>query len=349
MLNRDFSNSTLNIIRATRPNIEAPAQQDYIGMIQQAGKDFNEGALTKQMIEEHPEDKARIRQMGGSAYADMLKEDELRAEKRQQELDDIATQRDFQREMMDAQLKNSFALENMRHNNAMGLAQFKAGLDGGVTDTNAQRNVSAMIEAGYTPQEAWAMYYGGNNPTLNMDSLGKKGQEAADKKLGENVADEIIAQKQMQTLKPKVDNALLRAEESLTDGTGLGQFGGWGWTNDKGGQNRANIKNAQAQINTTMRGLLKQMGVGSTELNSAAEAEAYRYMLSPDMPIGQIQQVIDNFKQDYLSGDLQRDLAKTYAKPSLKSFNQVDTSDPRVQEALNNGYSLEEIQAYLRK
>lgn len=128
MLNRDFSNSTLNIIRATRPNIEAPAQQDYIGMIQQAGKDFNEGMLTKQMIDEHPEDKARIRQMGGSAYADMLKEDELRAEQRQQQLDDIAAQRDFQREMMDAQLKNSFALENMRHNNAMGLAQYKAGL-----------------------------------------------------------------------------------------------------------------------------------------------------------------------------------------------------------------------------
>jgi len=128
MLNRDFSNSTLNIIRATRPNIEAPAQQDYIGMIQQAGKDFNEGALTKQMIEEHPEDKARIRQMGGSAYADMLKEDELRAEKRQQELDDIAAQRDFQREMLDAQLKNSFALENLRNQNARGLAEYKAGL-----------------------------------------------------------------------------------------------------------------------------------------------------------------------------------------------------------------------------
>jgi len=150
MLNRDFSNSTLNIIRSTRPNIEAPAQQDYIGMIQQAGKNFNEGMLTKQMIDEHPEDKARIRQMGGSAYADMLKEDELRAEKRQQELDDIAAQRDFQREMMDAQLKNSFALENMRHNNAMGLAQFKAGLaaqNGGVTASPEQIEAQSREQA----------------------------------------------------------------------------------------------------------------------------------------------------------------------------------------------------------
>lgn len=209
--------------------------------------------------------------------------------------------------------------------------------------TNAQRNVSAMIEAGYSPQEAWAMYYGGNNPTLNMASLGKKGQEAYDKKIGENLGDEVIAQKQMQTLKPKAENALKRAEESLADGTGLGQLGGWGWTTGQGGKNRANIKNAQAQINTTMRGLLKQMGVGSTELNSAAEAEAYRYMISPDMPIGQQEQILKNFRQDYLSGALQRDLAETYGKQN------IDTSDPRVQEALANGYSLEEIQAYLRK
>lgn len=213
-------------------------------------------------------------------------------------------------------------------------------------DTNAQRNVASMIEAGYSPQEAWAMYYGGNNPTLNMDMLGKKGQEAADKKIGEYVADEQIAQQQMKTLKPKAENALRRAKESLADGTGLGQFGGWGWTTGNGGKNRANIKNAQAQINTTMRGLLKQMGVGSTELNSAAEAEAYRYMISPDMPIEQQEQVLKNFREDYMSGNLARDLAETYGN---KQAETIDINDPRVQEALANGYSIEEIKAYLRK
>lgn len=218
--------------------------------------------------------------------------------------------------------------------------------DGENPYTNAQRNVSAMIEAGYSPQEAWAMYYGGNNPTLNMDMLGKKGQEAFDKKIGENLGDEAIAQKQMQTLKPKAENALRRAEESLADGTGLGQFGGWGWTTGNGGKNRANIKNAQAQINTTMRGLLKQMGVGSTELNSAAEAEAYRYMISPDMPIEQQEQVLKNFREDYMSGNLARDLAETYGN---KQAETIDINDPRVQEALANGYSIEEIKAYLRK
>jgi hypothetical protein len=327
------------------PKIEAPIQPDWAGIIRQAGNDYNEGALTRKMIDEHPEDEALIRQKGGSAYADMLKAEEQRAEERQWALDDTKNKQDFQRELLDAQYKNALNLEGVRNANARSLAEFKAGLGADNPDTNAQRNVASMIEAGYSPQEAWAMYYGGNNPTLNMDMLGKKGQEAADKKIGEYVADEQIAQQQMKTLKPKAENALRRAKESLADGTGLGQFGGWGWTTGKGGQNRANIKNAQAQINTTMRGLLKQMGVGSTELNSAVEAEAYRYMLDPNTPIEQQEQVLKNFEEDYLSGALQRDLAETYGQQKTN----IDTSDPRIQEALANGYSLEEIQAYLRK
>jgi hypothetical protein len=186
MLNRDFASVTQGIIRNTNPNITAPIQPDWAGIIRQAGEDYNEGKLTQQMIAEHPEEANRIRQMGGRAYADMLKQDELRAEERQQKLDDLAAQRDFQREMIDLQTQRAMGLEATRHANAMKLAEFKAGLSGDFT--NAQRNVGAMIEAGYTPQEAWAMYYGGNNPTLNMDMLGKKGQEAYDKKIGETLA-----------------------------------------------------------------------------------------------------------------------------------------------------------------
>lgn len=129
MLNRDFTNSTLNIIRSTMPNIEAPIQPDWAGIIRQAGKDYNEGALTRKMIDEHPEDEALIRQKGGSVYADMLKADAERAEERQWALDDRQAQRDFQREMLDAQTQRAFALENMRNQNERSLAEFKAGLD----------------------------------------------------------------------------------------------------------------------------------------------------------------------------------------------------------------------------
>jgi hypothetical protein len=350
MLNKDYSGAIQNAVRnsLSLDFSPIPNKLEQLPEVLSTGLDDWDKTMRKQAYEnalkggnQEEIDKA-LAEYNPEAYANVM----TAREQRQQALEDAQVERDFKKELLDLQTQRALQLEGIRQGNAMKLAEFKAGLDG---NTTAQKNISYLQSLGYSPEEAAALYYGGNNPTLNMDMLGKKGQEAADKKIGEYVADEQIAQQQMKTLKPKAENALKRAEESLADGTGLGQLGGWGWTTGKGGQNRANIKNAQAQINTTMRGLLKQMGVGSTELNSAAEAEAYRYMLSPDMPIGQIQQVIDNFKQDYLSGELQRDLAETYAKPSLKSFNQVDTSDPRVQEALNNGYSLEEIQAYLRK
>ncbi len=183
--------------------------------------------------------------------------------------------------------------------------------------TGSIKNIEYLVGQGYTPEQAANMVFSGQNPAVQ--GLGQKGMEAYDKKVGETLGDEFVAERQLKTLKPKAENALQRAEESLSEGTGLGQVGGWGWTTGQGGKNRANIKNAQAQINTTMRGLLSQMGVGASELNSAAEAEAYRYMLSPDMPIEQQRQVINNFKQDYLNGTLENELREIYGKSSYKS------------------------------
>ena len=185
MLLKDFASSTANIIRANRPDITAPIQPDWAGIIRQAGKDYNEGALTRKMIDEHPEDEALIRQKGGSAYADMLKADAERAEDRQWALDDRQAQRDFQREMIDLQTQRAMGLEAARHANAMKLAEFKAGLGG---YTTAQKNIGYLQTLGYSPEEAAALYYSGNNPTLNMATLGKKGFEAYDKKIGETLA-----------------------------------------------------------------------------------------------------------------------------------------------------------------
>ena len=132
------------------------------------------------------------------------------------------------------------------------------------------------------------------------------------------------AQRRNTELQPRVVQSIDRAYKALEDGTGLGQFGGWGWTTGQGGQNRADIQNAQAQINTAMRGLLSEMGVGATEMNSAVEANAYRYAITPDMPIEQIRQVLDNFRADYLSGDLQRNLATSVGGSNLSSISTDD-------------------------
>lgn len=116
------------------------------------------------------------------------------------------------------------------------------------------------------------------------------------------------AQRQVEEMWPRVMQAINRAYDSIKDGEGLGQLGGMFWTTEKGGINRANVQNAQAQINTLMRGILSTMGVGATEMNSAAEAAAYRYMIDPSMQESQIKQVLDNFVADYNSGALMNNL-----------------------------------------
>lgn len=259
-----------------------------------------------------------------AGYAKYLDDQAIRAEDRAWALEDQATKQRNALDLLAQQQQNALALENIRNQNARGLAEYKAGLDG--QDTTAMRNMNYLISQGYSPQEAAALYYGGQNSTLDLSNLGKKGQEAYDKAVGADLAQQDIAERQMQTLRPRVESAIKRARESLREGTGLGQIGGMGWTTGQGGINRSNIKNAQAQINTTMRGLLKQMGVGSTELNSAAEAEAYRYQLDPQTPIAQQEQVLNNFTQDYLDGSLAQRLQETYGKKN-KSYQNMSNED----------------------
>ena len=140
--------------------------------------------------------------------------------------------------------------------------------------------------------------------------LSQEDKELA-KQQAKNQAAQEKASQQVKDMMPRVLDAIKRAEVSLDEGTGLGQVGGWGWTTDTGGINRANIQNAQAQINTLMRGILSSMGVGATEMNSAVEAAAYRYMITPDMPVAQIRQVLNNFKEDYASGALMQNIQDT--------------------------------------
>ena len=325
MLNKDYAgiNSRIGlgaiqnatVVGKDRPDLgkalaDAYSQYDSYNKQQaltEALKNNDQNAINSAMADINP-----------MAYAQMLKSDAQRAEDRQWALDDMETKHRYDLEMAKAKDKEF---------------------------TTAQRNMAYLQQMGYTPEESAMLVYGGQNPSLNMAMLNGKGQDAYSKKIGENLAEQQIAEQQAQELEPRVKQALERAKESLNQGTGLGQLGGLGWTTGQGGINRANVSNAQAQINTAMRGLLKNMGVGATELNSAAEAEAYRYQLKPDMPISQQMQVLKNFEDDYLSGKLEKELRSVYGQKSLKDVSLL--SDPRVQQAMKEGYSLQEIKSFL--
>lgn len=321
MLNRDFTNSTLNIIRSTKPNIEAPIQPDWQGVMNQALKDYNEGAYTKQMIEEHPEDANKIRQMGGSAYADMLKAEEQRAEERQWALDDRQAQRDFQREMLDAQTQRAFALENMRNQNARSLAEFKAGLGGG---TVAQQNIGYLQSLGFSPEEAAALYYSGNNPTLDMSTLGKKGFEAYDKAQGEALA----KQQEQQRLAEQNDARLKAVQESLQNSPdtvgfysplktavarALGGLGDKEYLSNRG----YNIRSLGEVQNAL---IAEARASGQSGINTAREIEQATKGLNENSSDAEI-----NGALQAMQDSIQR--LRNSQKPSLADFNSTD-NDP---------------------
>ena len=336
MLNRDFARTSHDIGRVKmvidQPHIKE--QEDWGQVMSQFLKDYknqqNEQALTDalQSGDQEAIDKAAAAYNPQGFYDSMQR---IRASRENF---------DQQKELLG--LRNQYANEAMDKRAALAekIAQIKAG---GNIGTAAQQNIAHLQSMGYSPEQAAAMVFSGQNSAMGdaLSFLGKKGTEAYDKKIGEDLANQQIAQRQMTTLQPKAENAIKRARDSLQEGTGLGQIGGMGWTTGQGGINRANVKNAQAQINTAMRGLLKEMGVGSTEMNSALEAEAYRYMISPDMPIEQQEQVLNNFEQDYLSGNLANELSSIYGK------QQQTPVDPKILEAIKQGYSLDEINAFL--
>lgn len=94
---------------------------------------------------------------------------------------DLAFQR--QKEIADynhaLDMKKQDALYNLKNE----LEAIKGGYG-----TAAQQNASYLQGLGYTPEESAMMVFGGQNPTLNLSNLGKKGIEAYDKKIGEDLA-----------------------------------------------------------------------------------------------------------------------------------------------------------------
>lgn len=247
-------------------------------------------------------------------------------------------QRQFQRDLLRDKLNNDFAL-----------AKYKAQFDTAPQGTNAQQNVQAMIEAGYTPQEAWAMYYGGNNPTLDMATLGKKGQEAYDQATGERMAEKAEAMDLLGQTQSAYNDMFSKGGlvEQAQIGAGLpdtiaGRIGG---AIDRAVPTtlvNSDAQKARQQIQYLMGGL--RLNEASAMKGALSDSE--QKFLS-DMVAGNVKGYSPYEMQGAFEGIINK-LKRKSGVPSLKQVNQLVT-DPRVQEALDNGYSMEEIQKYLGK
>ena len=112
-------------------------------------------------------------------------------------------------------------------------------------------------------------------------------------------------------MSPSVIGALDRAKKSLNSGSGVGPIGGtftkFGLNPiGKSAENYANIESANTQMNQLLRAKLKATGLTGSELNSAVEANAYRYTISPTDNEDVVMQKILNFETDVLGAGKQQ-------------------------------------------
>lgn len=142
-------------------------------------------------------------------------------------------------------------------------------------------------------------------------------------------------------MKPAVKSAIKRAIVSAESGTGIGPIGGkltkYGINLlPDSGRNYADIESANSQMNAFIRQRLQATGLTGRELDAVSEANAYRYTINPTDNESIIKQKIKNFQDDYMQDSAE-------GQPS----SQNDGMQERIREAINNGYTSEEIMRFL--
>lgn len=213
-----------------------------------------------------------------TGYANLLEQQAQRAEERKWALEDKANAFNQQKELLGMQLANSMALENARNQNARNLAEFKAGLGASI------------------PQ---------NLPDGYVLTGNKKYDDAYMQEFGKKEAQKKLAEQDSEEMKDSVIKAMLRADKAARSGNGIGRLGAgaeWLGLNPtrNSGKNYTDIESANTQMNTFLRKQLASTGLTGSELNSAVEAEAYRYKVSPFDSEARIRNKLKNFAEDKL-------------------------------------------------
>lgn len=262
-----------------------PVQQniDWVGALENFSKAAqNSNDWTKQQVlaaalesgDQEQIDKAALAADPTTFYANRL----AQAQRQQQ--------RDWA--VADREQEHQWDLEKLEkmNQNALGLAKAKAMLDGGQQVGN--QDLASLLGVPLT----------GN----------KKYDEALLQQAGKDKAAALKGEQATAAMLPEVKEALDRARLSADSGDGIGKIGAtleWLGLNPAGksGENYANIETANSQMNALLRQKLQATGLTGSELNSAAEANAYRYTISPFDSEARIKQKIANFRKDYLGED----------------------------------------------
>lgn len=185
-----------------------------------------------------------------------------------------------------------------------------------VMDAVIRKQTAEAAAAGKTPQILNAEYLN-TNPNLSEDARGvfknqgtvinlnDKAEEVLVKERAKAQAEREKGAENAALMRPAVEAAINRAETAALNGSGIGPVGGFlaglGINPAQGaGANYADIESANAQMNALLRQKLQATGLTGSELNSAIEASAYRYTISPLDSEEVILRKLQNFRKDYL-------------------------------------------------
>lgn len=185
-----------------------------------------------------------------------------------------------------------------------------------VMDAVIRKQTAEAVAAGKTPQILNAEYLN-TNPNLSEEARGvfknqgtvinlnDKAEEVLVKERAKAQAEREKGAENAALMRPAVEAAINRAETAALNGSGIGPVGGFlaglGINSAQGaGANYADIESANAQMNALLRQKLQATGLTGSELNSAIEASAYRYTISPLDSEEVILRKLQNFRKDYL-------------------------------------------------
>lgn len=264
-------------------------------------------AYVEELTAQHPEAAAQIA-ADPAAYMKMLNDKEA-AERDQQ----------FKMDVLNRQFSNSMALADRQHANSVGLARMRADLENqAAAQARAERaaQLDEALNSGLITQEQYNLakqrdLLGDivNDGGVAPDGVALTGNKAFDdaymKETGKKTAQIKQAEADAKSMEPALLQAMDRAAKAAKNGTGVGFIGGtaanWGLNPlPNAGANYADIQSANTQMNTYLRKQLAATGLTGSELNSAVEAQAYRYQINPTDSESVIRRKLQNFVADKL-------------------------------------------------
>jgi hypothetical protein len=271
-------------------------------------------AMVDEMTAQHPEAAAQIA-ADPMGYAKML-EERAKAERDQQ----------FKMDMLNRQFSNSMALADRQHANSVGLAKMRDELQNqAAANAKAQRaaELDEALNSGMITKEQYNLakqrellgdiVNGGKGGTFTEEKLpegvtltgNKKYDDAYMQEIGKKAAQKAVADRDMEEMKPTLIQSMAKADKAAKSGNGVGLLGGFAARlglnpAPNAGFNYADIETANTQMNTFLRKQLAATGLTGSELNSAVEAEAYRYQIKPTDSESIIKRKLQNFAEDKL-------------------------------------------------